>query len=516
MKLDFATLAFGYNVLAGGNTPNWATSLGQSKAKKYRINDDASINELLKGMTYCSVPVTSVSTKIGKGGAEVSGKDEGNPIVSAAVFSNVYINETPIYNGKFILLITRDTSPSHFGRLRIKYGPSNKYTSNGETYSNEAFFTKMRKQLELADDACFFVSEIQVVNQSDLILKTFVVNKYHSVEYPDGVALRQAWGELADFNIELPEDSNEPDVPAKKELPVLSPRNRTRFPLNTILYGAPGTGKTFSTAQYALAIAENKDFSAVEAEDRESVMARYNALVSAGQIVFTTFHQNYSYEDFIQGIRPDTTSGSMSFSTVDGVFKVIADKAMKYPQLDFVIIIDEINRANISKVFGELITLIEDDKRWGEINAIDATLPSGDPFAVPNNLYILGTMNSADKSISLIDTALRRRFDFVEYEPKAQLVADAGLRDVLIKLNKGISDELRSTDLLIGHSYFMNKSIEDLCNIMNRHIIPLLYEYFFDDQKKVEAQIKTATDGYPVVVKAGSVGRIKLVKKDVE
>ena len=147
---------------------------------------------------------------------------------------------------------------------------------------------------------------------------------------------------------------------------------------------------------------------------------------------------------------------------------------------------------------------------------IEVTLPSGDIFAVPNNLYILGTMNSADKSISLIDTALRRRFDFVEFEPNAELIADAGLKAVLEKLNKNIAAELGSTDLLIGHSYFMGKSISDLCAIMNRNIIPLLYEYFFDNQKKVEAQVKAATEGFNVEIKAGTVGRIKLVEKGVE
>lgn len=306
------------------------------------------------------------------------------------------------------------------------------------------------------------------------------------------------------------------DTDQQKILPVLPPRSRKRFPLNSILYGAPGTGKTYSTAQYALAIAENTDIAEIIKENRASVMKRYNALVTEGRIVFTTFHQNYGYEDFIQGIRPDTSAGNMAFKTVDGVFKTIVDRAMAHSGQDYIIIIDEINRANISKVFGELITLIEDDKRWGEINAIDAVLPSGEIFAVPNNLYILGTMNSADKSISLIDTALRRRFDFFEYEPDASLVADADLRLILTRLNSGISSDLGSTDLLIGHSYFMHKTIDDLCTIMNRHIIPLLYEYFFDNQKKVEAQIKAAVNGYPVELKSGTVGRIKLVKKGAE
>ena len=130
----------------------------------------------------------------------------------------------------------------------------------------------------------------------------------------------------------------------------------------------------------------------------------------------------------------------------------------------------------MNKYVSKEITLIEDDKRWGEENAISVTLPSGETFAVPNNLYIVGTMNSADKSISLIDTALRRRFEFVEYVPNLQLVSDDKLKKVLETLNKGIATELSSTDLLIGHSYFMGKKADDLCDIMNRSIIPLLYE----------------------------------------
>lgn len=310
-----------------------------------------------------------------------------------------------------------------------------------------------------------------------------------------------------------PEKENEHTQTECINLPKLPPRTRFKHSLNSILFGAPGTGKTYSTAQYALAICENRNFEDLSTEHRSDIMNRYNDLIKEGRIVFTTFHQNYGYEDFIQGIRPNTLSKEMSFKTVDGVFKTIADRAMLHPENDYVIIVDEINRANISKVFGELITLIEPDKRWGEINAINATLPSGDIFAVPNNLFILGTMNSADKSISLIDTALRRRFDFVEYEPIDELILDSDLRNILIKLNNGISDEFGSTDLLIGHSYFMDKTIDDLCDIMNRNIIPLLYEYFFDNQKKVENQVKTVVEGYSVEVKLGTVGRIKLVKK---
>jgi 5-methylcytosine-specific restriction protein B len=203
----------------------------------------------------------------------------------------------------------------------------------------------------------------------------------------------------------------------------------------------------------------------------------------------------------------------MRFETVDGVFKRIADAALTDPQNNYVIIIDEINRANISKVFGELITLIEDDKRWGEVNALQVTLPSGDPFKIPNNLYIVGTMNSADKSISLIDTALRRRFDFIEVIPNASLIADSALRSVLEKLNESLAKELDSTDLLVGHAYFIGKSEDDLCDIFNRSIIPLLYEYFYDNSAKVKAQIKNALPNDQYEITGGKVGRIKISKK---
>lgn len=299
-----------------------------------------------------------------------------------------------------------------------------------------------------------------------------------------------------------------------KSLPELPKRTRKSFELNSILYGAPGTGKTYATAQYALAIIENKTLEDISSEPRSEIMKRYNHLIKDEKVVFTTFHQNYGYEDFIQGIRPDTSAKEMYFKTVDGVFKSIAEKAMTDSNNDYVIIIDEINRANISKVFGELITLIEEDKRWGEENAVSVTLPSGEIFAIPNNLYIVGTMNSADKSISLIDTALRRRFKFIEFTPDLSLIDDTKLKSVLEKLNKGIAAELNSTDLLIGHSYFISKSINDICEIMNGSIIPLLYEYFFDNKNKVEAQLKTALEGIDVEIKSNSMGRIKIQEKE--
>lgn len=299
---------------------------------------------------------------------------------------------------------------------------------------------------------------------------------------------------------------------------VRTPRESKIHPLNCIIYGAPGTGKTYATAEYALAIIKEHavDKKRKNLDERKSVMKEYNNYVRKGQIVFTTFHQSYGYEEFIQGLRPDTESENMSFITVDGVFKRIADNALIDADNNYVIIIDEINRANISKVFGELITLIEDDKRWGEVNETCATLQSGDIFAVPNNLYIIGTMNSADKSISLIDAALRRRFEFFEQHPDADLIDDPVLKSVFNKINAFLAESLESSDLLVGHSYFMNKTEKDLCAILNNCIIPLLYEYYYDNKKKVVAVLTDALKDLNVETKDPKIGRIYVATKEVE
>ena len=294
------------------------------------------------------------------------------------------------------------------------------------------------------------------------------------------------------------------------------PRTDSLHPMNLIIYGAPGTGKTYSTAEYAIAIIENRDLDLRKktTEERKQVMKKYNDLIRQGRIVFTTFHQSYGYEEFIQGLRPDTNSDKMSFKTVDGIFKHIADVALNDLENNYVIIIDEINRAHISKVCGEWITLIEEDKRWGEVNETCATLQSGDIFAVPNNLYIVGTMNSADKSISLIDAALRRRFDFVEQKPDPDLIDDPKLKAVLSKMNAKLADELDSSDLLIGHSYFMNKTESSLPSVLNNNIIPLLYEYFYDNKKKVANVLDYSIGDINVEILDDKMGRLSVKKKD--
>ncbi|MEK6265846.1 MAG: AAA family ATPase [Clostridium sp.] len=252
-------------------------------------------------------------------------------------------------------------------------------------------------------------------------------------------------------------------------------------PLNMILYGPPGTGKTYNTANYAVSIVEKKEIEEVineSKEDRQSVFNRYKTYLSDKRITFTTFHQNYSYEDFIQGIRANTNNtDQLSFIKQDGIFKDLVERAKNDIGNYYVMIIDEINRGNISRIFGELITLIEDDKRMGEINEIAVTLPSKETFIVPPNLFIIGTMNTADKSIANIDIALRRRFDFIPMYTDYSLIP--AFEHILKPINKAIYEKKRTGDYLIGHAFFINKTMDDLKNIIDKKIIPLLNEYFY-------------------------------------
>ena len=164
-------------------------------------------------------------------------------------------------------------------------------------------------------------------------------------------------------------------------------------PLNMILYGPPGTGKTYNTVNYAVSIVEKKEIEEVVEEsktNRKDVFSRYKKYLSEKKIVFTTFHQNYSYEEFIQGIRANTNNtDQLSFVKEDGIFKDLVERAKNDPEHYYVMVIDEINRGNISHIFGELITLIEDDKRLNQPNETMVTLPSKEVFRDPSNIFIL-------------------------------------------------------------------------------------------------------------------------------
>ena len=283
-------------------------------------------------------------------------------------------------------------------------------------------------------------------------------------------------------------------------------------PTNVILYGPPGTGKTFHTKEHAVTLCNGNANPATLKDD-------FAKLVTDKRVAFVTFHQSYDYSDFIIGFKPVPSASGMSFEVRKGVLMRLAEEAEKNPQLAYLLIIDEINRGNISKIFGELITLIEADKRRDGDFPLEVTLPCAFKgadgketcqFSLPSNVHLLGTMNTADRSIALLDTALRRRFKFVRKEPRPELLhADLDgvkLPKLLTKLN-GILTEAFSPDHQIGHAWLPMKfdakaTSADLIAAFEDKILPLLDEWYYDDANGKEALVAQLTEGGKVTTKA--------------
>lgn len=401
---------------------------------------------------------------------------------------------------------------------------------------------------------------------------------------------------------------DESPSPAPKPSVIPDPKNPMQLPsapiraLNQILYGPPGTGKTYNTVETAVRIAD-QPFAEILAQEpltdqdrRARLKVRFDELVESGQIAFTTFHQSFTYEDFVEGIKAESADGKIEYLIEDGIFKKICDSASpsarkvgldtaisdlqekcaeepvtmatatgkkfsvtygggktfsclpeasttqnslpanidsirqfsmgespenvycpsyvkaisKYLVETYgisqegsveeqnakphVLIIDEINRGNIAKIFGELITLLEPDKRHGQSDQITITLPySKKPFSVPANVYVIGTMNTADTSLARLDIALRRRFEFIEMMPSPELLSDVVIEGVEVsKLLDTINQRIElvyDRDHMIGHSYFMHLSsesaISELAEVFRKQVLPLLEEYFFEDWETI-------------------------------
>lgn len=257
-----------------------------------------------------------------------------------------------------------------------------------------------------------------------------------------------------------------------------------------ILYGPPGTGKTYwaeKTANDLAAISSfGKLFESLSETEEKAVLGDGQ---KSGLVRLCCFHPAYGYEDFLEGYRPETVEGQISFKLRDGVFKGMCQDAVESPERNFYLIVDEINRGDIPRIFGELLTTLEKDKRGKRI-----VLPvSQEVFAVPKNVFLIGTMNTADRSISLLDAALRRRFGFVEMMPDGKVLKDSAVSGIPLRawfdaLNTRIREHVGrdARNLQIGHSYLMHggsplKDLASLKRAFRDDIIPLLEEYCYED-----------------------------------
>jgi 5-methylcytosine-specific restriction protein B len=258
-----------------------------------------------------------------------------------------------------------------------------------------------------------------------------------------------------------------------------------------ILFGPPGTGKTYWARRTALDLAAigafGQRFEDLTADERDEVEGTEQTV---GLVRWCTFHPAYGYEDFMEGFRPEQgAAGQLVFKRRAGVFKTLCDLAEHTPDRKFVLVVDEINRGDIPRIFGELLTLLERDKR-----GVKLYLPlSGNSFAVPANVYLIGTMNTADRSIALLDTALRRRFGFIELMPDASLLSGASAGGVplgpwLVALNERLRTHLGrdARNLQVGHAYLLEdgRPVTDFAQfvrVLAEDLVPLLEEYCYED-----------------------------------
>ena len=404
----------------------------------------------------------------------------------AGVFSNVYINETKIEGQKYILIITRDTSKSHAGRLRLKYGPSNTYESeeNDVGYSNEDFIREAEKQLNI-EDSCWFVYDIKIKNQDKLFLNAVIVEKNRQVEYKNSSELHDAWNEL------IPNSKQFNDITC----------NKLRYNIQNLYFGAPGTGKSYGVDELIKECYPN-----IEIKDNPFIFK-------------TTIYSDYSYYNFIGNIIPASKNGEIGYDFKAGVFTQALARAFEYKDKEIFLIVEEMSRGDIASIFGDVFQLLDRDENGNSEYSINNDLISkylddkgikiGDKIFLPRNFHIIGTVNTSDQNVNVIDTAFKRRFEFIYIDVAPAYNEDGTLKNTFsfklsdkkfewnrlyMALNELITTKMElNEDKQIGQFFIKFNNYIDNDNQKFKVIQNKLLHYLWDD-----VQAASITDEYSI------------------
>ena len=481
MNIDLGSFAFGSSLVDGVGTPSWGTALGQSKPDYYITRDGA--NELVMGMVYKSVPLTDVSLPLGRGG-KMFPCDKAGTIQLTSLFEKVYVNGARI-EYPFIMVLQKEDSDSHSGRRGVKYTDKAEYHSGDINYTNAKFIEIVREKFGLFEGACWFVYDISVLNHEELHMKAIFVNKEDKATYENSRGRSEKW-------IKLIEESGESYSIVEKKIQVAD-----NLPLQTIFYGAPGTGKSHK-------VKEETD------------------TLPKSDVFRTTFHPDSDYSTFVGCYKPKMVKAPIRDGSGHEITSACEDEkkriAYEYEPQAFLkayvrayetsepvfMVIEEINRGNCAQIFGDMFQLLDRsesgesdyaikpetaiqeflNEKLKDCDIADETIKSGEEMRLPANLHIWATMNTSDQSLFPIDSAFKRRWNwrYIKIKDEKKSWSIEGGHDwwkFLKKINKVVLGMTNSADKQLG--YFFCKANEANNEISKETFVNKVCFYLWND-----------------------------------